>query len=105
MPQIGLTVLYFALSLALLFTSGYFCYLLFSWAKLVGETKKTIADLNKKLEKIDPVVSETAETSAELLKTVKEIDKNFLKPIASFSKVIKKVKNILGVFGAEEEEE
>lgn len=101
---LGKTVLFFALSLSILAVSGYFCYLLFCWAKLMQETKRTMQDLNKKLEKVDPVVDEVVGTTADLLQTVREIDRNFLKPIASFSKVIKKIKNVIGVFGEGGEE-
>lgn len=104
MMEVGRTILFFALSIAILAVSGYFCYLLFCWAKLMQETKRTMQDLNKKLEKVDPVVDEAAGTATDLLQTVREIDRNFLKPIASFSKVIKKIKNVIGVFGGGEEE-
>jgi uncharacterized protein YoxC len=102
---LGKTVLFFALSLAILAVSGYFCYLLFCWAKLIQETKRTIEDLNRKLSKIDPVLDEASGTATDLLQTMREIDKNFLKPVASFSKVVKKLKNIIGVFGQDKEEE
>ncbi|MEW6407345.1 MAG: DUF948 domain-containing protein [Patescibacteria group bacterium] len=106
MLEIGKTILFFALSLAILSVSGYFCYLLFNWAKLMQETKRTVEDLNKKLAKVDPVLDEASGTATDLLQTVREIDKNFLKPIASFSRVVKKIKNITGIFsGGEEEEE
>lgn len=99
------TILLFSLSLAILGVSGYFCYLLFNWAKLVRETNKTLADINKKLEKVDPILNEASETSCELLKTVKEIDKNFLKPIASVSQIVRKIKEFIAVFKQQEEEE
>lgn len=104
MLEVGKTVLFFALSLAILAMSGYFSYLLFNWAKLMQESKKTLEDLNRKLGKIDPLFDEVTETTTDLLSTVREIDKNFLKPIASFSRVVKKLKNILGIFGAGDEE-
>jgi len=104
MLEVGKTTLFFALSGALLGVSGYFCYLLFNWAKLISETKKTMQDLNKKLEKVDPVLDEATGATTDLLQTVREIDKNFLKPVASFSKVVKKIKNIVSVFNEEEDE-
>lgn len=102
--EVGKTVLFFALSLTILAVSGYFCYLLFCWAKLIQETKRTMEDFNKKLEKVNPVLDEATGTATDLLQTVREIDRNFLKPVASFSKVVKKLKNIVGVFGGSEEE-
>ena len=103
MLELGRTALFFALSISILAMSGYFCYLLFNWAKMTKETTKTLENVNKKLEKIDPLLDEATRTVTSLLGTVKEIDRNFLKPIASLSQVVKKFRNIFGIFNSEEE--
>lgn len=104
MLELGRTVLFFALSIGILAMSGYFCYLLFNWAKMTKETTKTLENFNRKLEKIDPLLDEATGTVTNLLGTVNEIDRNFLKPIASLSQIVKKVRNIFSIFNPGDEE-
>ena len=87
-----------SIAIAVLGLSGFFCYLIYSLTKVVQESRKTVEDVNKKLEKIDPVVDSTSTTISSLLETVDTINNGVLKPVASFSKIIKNFRAAANIF-------
>lgn len=90
-------LLFIAIAIAVLALGGYLSYLFYSLAKLVQESKRTVEDVNKKLEKIDPLVDNTTETVNSLMSTVQAIDNGILKPIASLSDVIKNIRSAAAI--------
>jgi len=93
-------LLLIAIAISVLGLTGYLSYLIYSLAKVVQESKKTVEDVNKKLGKIDPIVESSAETISSLMETLKSINDNLLKPVASFSKLFKNVRQAVEVFTA-----
>ncbi len=91
-------LLLIAIAISVLSLSGYLSYLIYSLAKVVQESKKTVEDVNKKLEKIDPIIDSSAETVTSLMETLRTINNNVLKPVASFSKIFNNVKQAISVF-------
>lgn len=103
MFQESVDLWYGALAIAVVLVAGFLAYLLWALAKLVLEGKRTVEDVNKKLEKIDPVVNESTTTLTDLLKTLRMINDNVLKPVANFSQVIGNVRRAVEVFRGKKE--
>ena len=51
----------------LLVFTGFLCYLIYSLTKIVQESKKTVEDVNKKMEKLNPVIDNTTMTISSLM--------------------------------------
>ncbi len=95
-------LLFIALSICVVAFTAFVCYLIYNLTQTVKESTKTMQDVNKKLEKVDPMVDDLTETVGSVTETVRDINKNILKPIASISQIFKKFKNITSVFSEKE---
>lgn len=94
----SLDFLLIALGVCALVLTGYICYALLNLSRVLREFKKSLGDINKKLDKINPVVESFGSTTISLMETIQAINNNLLKPVASFSKVIKHIKTAWTVF-------
>jgi len=91
-------LLLIVLAICSLALAGFVCHLVYHLTLLIKESQKTVTDINKKLEKIDPVLNSTVETVTALTQTIKTLNENLLRPIASFTEIFKSLKNIAGIF-------
>ena len=91
-------VLLIVIAICVAFFTGFLCYFIYNLTQTVKQGTKTVEDVNKKLEKIDPLVDDLTETVGSLTGTIQNINNNVLKPVASLSTVFKKIKNITGIF-------
>ncbi len=91
-------LLYIALAICALGFTAFLCYLLLALTKVVQESKKTVEDINKKLEKINPIVDTSTTTITSLMETVQTINDNILKPVASLSKMFKGWRQAASIF-------
>lgn len=94
----GTNFILYAGGASVIILTSFLCYLIYSIAKLVSEGNKTVADVNKKLEKIDPVFDETTKTLVDLNESIQAINNGILKPIASVASVFRGVKQAISTF-------
>ncbi|MBU1167918.1 DUF948 domain-containing protein [Patescibacteria group bacterium] len=78
--------------------SGFLSHLIYNFSKVVKESNKTVADVNKKLEKIDPVIDETTKTLVDLNESVQGINNGIIKPLSSLSETFRGIRQALSVF-------
>lgn len=88
---------------AILALSGFLCHLIFNLTQVIKEGRKTVVDVNAKLEKVNPVIDETSKTMVDLNESIQAINSGILKPLASFAQVFKGLKQAAGVFTAAKE--
>lgn len=88
----------YAGGVAILVLAGFISYLIYAMTKVVQSTNVTVDDINKKLEKVDPVFDETTKTLTDLNQSVQSINENMLKPIASIASVFKGVRQAMASF-------
>lgn len=82
----------------ILILTGFISYLLYAMTRVVQSSNVTIDDINKKLEKVDPIVDETTKTITELNQSAQAINENMLKPIASFASMFKGFQQVVSSF-------